>query len=77
MKITLELINSFLDYKKNEGLKEKTIKSFQYDFLAFYHWLEENNNYNVEDIDKLTIEEYKQLLFSYPPSKYSRYKDIK
>ena len=77
MKITLELINSFLDYKKREWLKDKTIKSYQYDFLAFYHWLCENKKDRVECIDKLTIEEYKQVLFSYWPSKYSRYKDIK
>ena len=77
MIITEELINNFLEYKRNEWLKEKTIKSFRYDFMAFYRWLCENKKHTVEDIDKLTIEEYKQLLFSFPPSKYSRYKDTK
>ena len=64
MIITEELINNFLEYKRNEGLKEKTIKSFRYDFMAFYHWLKENKKHTVEDIDKLTIEEYKSFLFS-------------
>lgn len=77
MKITENLINSFIEYKKNEWLKEKTIKSFMYDFMAFYRWLEENNKHNVEDIDKLTIEEYKDYLNSLWASKYSRYKNIK
>lgn len=77
MEITNELINSFLIYKRNEWLKEKTINSFRYDFLAFYHWLEKNKKHTVEEIDKSTIEEYKSFLFSLWPSKYSRYKDIK
>lgn len=42
MIITEELINSFIDYKKNEGLKEKTIKQYRGNFMAFYHWLKEN-----------------------------------
>jgi hypothetical protein len=33
--------------------------------MAFYHWLKENKEDTVEAIDKLTIEEYKQLLFSF------------
>lgn len=77
MIITEELINSFINYKKNEGLKEKTIKSFRYDFTAFYHWLCKNKKYNVEDIDKLTIEQYKGYLNSLPASKYGRYKNAK
>ena len=77
MIITEELINSFINYKKNEGLKEKTIKSFRYDFTAFYHWLCENKKYSVEDIDKLTIEQYKDYLNSLPASKYGRYKNAK
>ena len=77
MIINEQLINSFLDYKKNEWLKEKTIKQYRYDFMAFYRWLCENKTDTVECIDKLTIEEYKRFLFSLWPSKYSRYKDAK
>jgi hypothetical protein len=32
--------------------------------MAFYRWLKENKKHTVEDIDKLTIEEYKSFLFS-------------
>ena len=77
MIITEELINNFLEYKRNEWLKEKTIKSFRYDFMAFYRWLKENKKHTVEDIDKLTIEEYKSFLFSLWGSKYSRYSNTK
>ena len=41
--------------------------------MAFHRWLNENKKNKVEDIDKLTIEEYKQHLFSLWGSKYSRY----
>ena len=64
MIINEQLINSFIDYKKNEGLKEKTIKQYRGNFMAFYHWLCENKGNTVECIDKLTIEEYKRFLFS-------------
>ena len=77
MIITEDLINSFIQYKKNEGLKEKTIMSFKYDFLAFYRWLKENKKDRIEDIDKLTIEQYKEHLQTLPASKYSRYKNVK
>ena len=73
MKITLELINNFLEYKRNEGLKEKTLYRFRYDFMAFYRWLCENKKDRIECIDKLTIEEYKHHLFSLWGSKNSRY----
>ena len=77
MIITEQLINSFIDYKKNEGLKEKTIKQYRGNFMAFYRWLKENKGDTVECIDKLTIEDYKRFLFSLWPSRYSRYKNVK
>lgn len=43
--------------------------------MAFYHWLKENKKHTVEQVDKLTIEEYKHFLFSLPASKYGKYKD--
>lgn len=73
MIITEELINNFLEYKRNEGLKEKTLYRFRYDFMAFYRWLCENKKDRIECIDKLTIEEYKHHLFSLWGSKKSRY----
>ena len=73
MIITEELINSFIEYKKNEGLSQKTLYCYTYNFKAFHHWLNENKKYNIEDIDKLTIERYKWYLFSLEGSKYSRY----
>ena len=75
MRIDNDLINSFLSFYKNEWYKEKTLYRYRYDFMAFYHWLCENKEDTVEAIDKLTIEEYKQLLFSFWGSKYSRYKN--
>ena len=42
--------------------------------MAFYHWLKENKKHTVEQVDKLTIEEYKHFLFSLPASKYGKYK---
>jgi site-specific recombinase XerD len=65
MRIDNDLINSFLSFYKNEGYKEKTLYRYRYDFMAFYHWLKENKEDTVEAIDKLTIEEYKHLLFSF------------
>ena len=41
--------------------------------MAFYRYLKENKKDRIEDIDKLTIEWYKQVLFSLSGSKYSRY----
>ena len=64
MIINEELINNFLSYLKNEGKKEKTIYTNRYNFMAFYHWLKENKKHTVEQVDKLTIEEYKRFLFS-------------
>lgn len=43
--------------------------------MAFYRWLCENKQPTIEAIDKISIEEYKQYLFSLPASKYSKYKD--
>lgn len=76
MIIDNELINSFISFYKNEWLKEKTLYRYRYDFMAFYRYLKENKKDRIEDIDKLTIEGYKQRLFSYPASKYSRYKNV-
>lgn len=73
MEITEELINNFLNYKRNEWKSEKTLYTYTYNFKAFHHWLVKNNKYNVEEIDKLTIEDYKAFLFSLWGSKYSRY----
>lgn len=73
MEITEELINSFLEFRKNQGLKEKTLYTYRYNFKAFYRYLKENKSHTVEDIDKSTIEWYKALLFSLEGSKYSRY----
>lgn len=67
------LINSFLSFYKNEWLKEKTLENYRYDFMAFYRYLKENKKSEVEDIDKLIIEWYKQVLFNSEWSKYSRY----
>ena len=67
------LINNFISYKRNQWLKEKTLYRFRYDFMAFYRWLKENKRYTVEQVDKLTIEEYKWFLFSQKGSRYSRY----
>lgn len=73
MIIDEKLINNFIEYKKNEGLSKKTLYWYTYNFKAFHRWLNENKKYNVEDIDKLTIEDYKGYLFSLWGSKYSRY----
>ena len=43
--------------------------------MAFHRWLKENKECKTEAVDKLTIEEYKQFLFSLPASKYGKYKD--
>jgi integrase/recombinase XerD len=50
---------------------------YRYDFMAFFRYLKENKKDTVEWVDKLTIEGYKQFLFSLWPSKYGRYKDTK
>lgn len=76
MKIDVELINKFLWFYKNQWTKERTLDWYRYDFMAFYRYLKENKKDTVEQIDKLTIEDYKQVLFSFWGSKYSRYKDI-
>ena len=75
MNLTVELVEDFIQYYRAEWYKEKTLYRFRYDFMAFYRYLRENKIYLVEQVDKLTIEKYKQLLFSYWPSKYSRYKN--
>lgn len=77
MRIDEKLIEEFLMFYKNNGLKEKTLYRFRYDFMAFYRWLEKNKSCEIEAVDKLTIEEYKRFLFSLWPSKYSRYKNLK
>lgn len=41
--------------------------------MAFYRWLKENKKDRVEQVDKLTIEQYKGYLFSLWGSKKSRY----
>lgn len=74
MIINEDLINNFIQIQTNRGLKEKTIKRFRSDFMAFYRWLGENKEQTVEAIDKLTIENYKSFLKSKAPSKYGRYK---
>lgn len=73
MIITEELINSFIEFWKNQWLKDKTLYTYRYNFMAFYHWLKANKGDKLEDIDKLTIEEYKAFLFSLWGSKYGRY----
>lgn len=73
MIINEELINSFLSFYKNEGLKERTIENYRYDFNCFLQWFYENKKDKVEDINKILIEDYKQHLFNLSGSKYSRY----
>ena len=68
-----DLINNFISFKKNEGLKEKTLYRFRYDFKAFHRRLNENNKHKIEEVDIYTIEEYKSYLFSLWGSKYGRY----
>jgi site-specific recombinase XerD len=48
MKIDKELINNFISFFKNEGLKEKTLYRYRYDFMAFFRYLKENKKDTVE-----------------------------
>ena len=73
MIITTELINSFIEFRKNQWLKDKTLYTYRYNFMAFYHWIKENKGDRIEDIDKLSIEDYKAHLFALSGSKNSRY----
>lgn len=73
MKITSEVIETFLNYYRNENLKPETIKNYERDFWKFLALFLSHGYSEIEEIRVPIIEEWRTLLRNSPVPKKSIY----
>lgn len=73
MKITVELVEEFLNYYRNQNLKPDTIKNYERDFWEFLGLFSQKWELELENINMKIIEEWRTILRTTKTPKKSVY----